>query len=420
MSGNAGTHGIRPSLNPSRGVPLTGERAFGTLQRKDLPRASEAPWKGPKASQGRPRPVHPSQGALEALFKFTRPRKGVPGWSALGSPPPPLEGLGALARYKGDHTSEKTHKDELLMREGNDAIKMAQLCKMSPKDLKRHAYRGRSRDKELILIARKDTLNERQAVYNKYAEIIESKRTAASASENGAEGNTYELGPCAKNPTWRGEDIDIYLRYNFEVRVRNLTEIARCAYLYHGKMKEFRKIIKGDMLTEPRSFNVKELALVAEETACAALQESLGKKHHWKRLVAFLNAILRKVTVFFGFEARVPAIGTGASPEVERARASRNRSSARLCDAGVVEERLRDSQRLRIEQEETRENRWWWWEARSEPLYMTAVTTVNTIGPKIGKESVVYVPPLERNSRRRTNRELRKDKIGRARCAAQR
>ncbi|KAJ7469264.1 hypothetical protein FB451DRAFT_1368791 [Mycena latifolia] len=41
-------------------------------------------------------------------------------------------------------------------------------------------------------------------------------------------------------------------------------------------------------------------------------------------------------------------------------------------------------------------NRWWWREARSEPLYMTAVTTVNTIGPKIGKESVVYVPPLER------------------------
>ncbi|KAJ7500113.1 hypothetical protein FB451DRAFT_1359047 [Mycena latifolia] len=37
-----------------------------------------------------------------------------------------------------------------------------------------------------------------------------------------------------------------------------------------------------------------------------------------------------------------------------------------------------------------------------------------------GKESVVYVPPLERNSRRRTNRELRKDEIGRARCAAQR
>ncbi|KAJ7476178.1 hypothetical protein FB451DRAFT_1366730 [Mycena latifolia] len=218
--------------------------------------------------------------------------------------------------------SEKTHKDKLLMREGSDAIKMAQLCKMSPKDLKRHAYRGRSRDKELILIARKDALNERQAVYNKYAEIIESKRTAASASENGAEGNTYELGPCAKNPTWRGEDIDIYLRYNFEVRVRNLTEI------------------------------VKELALVAEETACAALQESLGKKHRWKRLVAFLNAILRKVTVFFGFEARAPAIGTGASPEVERARASRNRSSARLCDAGVSLAKAVTSTGLRLGLEE--------------------------------------------------------------------
>ncbi|KAJ7434618.1 hypothetical protein FB451DRAFT_1195212 [Mycena latifolia] len=104
-------------------------------KRKDLPRASEAPWKGPKASQGRPRPVNPSQGVPEALFKFTRPRKGVPGLSALGSPRAPLEGLGALARalqailpleyknedelsYKGHHASEKTYKDELLMREG--------------------------------------------------------------------------------------------------------------------------------------------------------------------------------------------------------------------------------------------------------------------------------------------------------------
>ncbi|KAJ7485912.1 hypothetical protein FB451DRAFT_1363676 [Mycena latifolia] len=205
---------------------------------------------------------------------------------------------------------------------------------MSPKDLKRHAYRGRSRDKELILIARKDALNERQAVYNKYAEIIESKRTIASAGENGAEGNTYELGPCAKNPTWRGEDIDIYLQYNFDRNCEVCAPVPRENERVQV-MSEFRKIIKGDMLTEPRSFNVKELALVAEETACAALQESLGKKHRWKRLVAFPNAILRKVTVFFGFEARVPAIGTGASPEVERARASRNRSSARLCDAGV-------------------------------------------------------------------------------------
>jgi hypothetical protein len=39
----------------------------------------------------------------------------------------------------------------------------------------------------------------------------------------------------------------------------------------------------------------------------------------------------------------------------------------------------------------TQKTGWWWWEARGEPLYMTVVTSANTIGPKIGKESMVYM-----------------------------